>query len=144
MLDLVYTTISSAYRAEPCPHLGYSDYSRPANKQMKTWPEGAISALQDCFECTLHTASVTDFISKCIDDVTVIKTITTRSNQRPWMTTEERALLRARDIASKARDKEALSTARATLARAIRDAKQAHAQKIHGHLRDSRDTRQLW
>ena len=177
MLDLVYTNVIGAYRAEPRPHLGYSDHisvklipayrplvrrSRPAKKQVKTWPAGAISALQDCFECTdwhmfreaattdgfidleEYTASVTGYISKCTDDVTVTKSITTRSNQKPWMTAEVRALLRARDIAFRAGDKEALSIARAILARAIRDAKRAHAQKIHGHFRDSGDTRQLW
>ena len=66
MLHLAYTTIPGAYLAEPCPHLGYSDHisiklipayrplvrrSRLANKQVKTWPAGAISTLQDCFEC---------------------------------------------------------------------------------------------
>ncbi|KAI5611468.1 gastrula zinc finger protein XlCGF28.1-like [Silurus asotus] len=66
-LDLVYTNIPGAYRAEPHPHLGYSDHcsvmlipayrplirrSKPVLKQVKTWPEGATSALQDCFECT--------------------------------------------------------------------------------------------
>ena len=145
MLDLVYTTIPGVYWAEPRPHLGYSDHisvklipayrllvrcSRPANRQVKTWPEGAISALQDCFECTDwqmfreaattnsstdledYTASVTGFISKRIDDVTVIKSITTCSNQKPWMTAEVCALLRARDRAFRAGDKEALSTAR--------------------------------
>ena len=177
MLDLVYTTIPGAYQAEPHPNFVYSDHisvklipayrplvrhSRPANKQMKTRPAEAISALQDCFECTdwqmfreaatancatdleEYTASVTGFISKCIDDVTVIKTITTRSNQKPWMTAEVPALLRARDIAFSSGDKEALSTVRATLARAIRDAKLVCAQKIHDHFRDSRDTWQLW
>ena len=59
MLDLVYSTIPSAYLAEPRPYLGYSYHisvrlipayiplirrSRPANRQVKTWP--------DCFECT--------------------------------------------------------------------------------------------
>ena len=136
MLDLVYTTIPGAYQAEPHPNFVYSDHisvklipayrplvrhSRPANKQMKTRPAEAISALQDCFKCTdwqmfreaatancatdleEYTASVTGFISKCIDDVTVIKTITTRSNQKPWMTAEVPALLRARDIAQEIR-----------------------------------------
>ena len=60
------------------------------------------------------------------------------------MTAEVRALLRARDIAFRAGNKEALSTARATLARAIREAKRAHAPKIHGHSWDCRDTQQLW
>ncbi|KAK1788245.1 hypothetical protein P4O66_016695 [Electrophorus voltai] len=91
--------------------------SKPLLKQVGTWPAGAISALQDCFEQTTwitfkaaatdggtvnleeYTASVTGYISKCIDDVTVSKTITTRPNQKPWMTPEVRMLLRTRDSA---------------------------------------------
>ncbi|KAI4892700.1 hypothetical protein NFI96_006085 [Prochilodus magdalenae] len=89
--------------------------SKPVLKQVRTWPSGAISALQDCFEHTdwqmfseaatystttdleEYTSSVTSYISKCIDDVTVSKTITTRPYQKPWMTAEVRALLKARD-----------------------------------------------
>ncbi|KAK3548865.1 hypothetical protein QTP70_021277 [Hemibagrus guttatus] len=121
-LDLVYTNIPGTYRTEPRRHLGYSEHisvmlipayrplvrhSKPVLKQVKTWPAGAISALQDCFECTdwnmfreaatngdsinleNYTTSVTSYNGKCIDDVTVSKTITTRSNQKPWMTAED-------------------------------------------------------
>ncbi|KAK3560784.1 hypothetical protein QTP86_019477, partial [Hemibagrus guttatus] len=67
--------------------------SKPVLKQVKTWPAGAISALQDCFECTdwnmfreaatngdsinleEYTTSVTSYIGKCIDDVTVSKPV---------------------------------------------------------------------
>ncbi|KAI4884329.1 hypothetical protein NFI96_003223, partial [Prochilodus magdalenae] len=176
-LDLVYTNIPSAYRAEPRPHLGYSDHisvmlipayrplvrrSKPVLKQVRTWPSGAISALQDCFEYTdwqmfreaatystttdleEYTSSVTSYIGKCIDDVTVSKTITTRPNQKPWMTAEVRALLKARDSAFKAGDKAALRKARAKLSRGIREAKRAHGQSIHSHFRDSGDTRRMW
>ncbi|KAK3517436.1 hypothetical protein QTP70_010673 [Hemibagrus guttatus] len=144
-LDLGYTNIPSAYRAEPRPHLGYSDHisvmlipayrplircSKPVLKQVKTWPTGSISTLQDCFECTdwnmfreaatngnsinleEYTTSVTSYIGKCIDDVTVSKTITTRSNQKLWMTAEVRALLKSRDSAFRAGDKTALKTVR--------------------------------
>ncbi|KAK3518561.1 hypothetical protein QTP70_001593 [Hemibagrus guttatus] len=136
-LDLAYTNIPGVYRAEPRPHLSYSDHtsvmlipayrplvrrSKPVLKLVKTWPEGAISALQDCFECTdwdmfreaaangdttdleEYTSSVTSYISKCIDDVTISKSITTRSNQKPWMT----------------------------------------AKRIHGHFQSSGDTRRMW
>ncbi|KAK3539497.1 hypothetical protein QTP70_009038 [Hemibagrus guttatus] len=115
-LDLVYTNIPGTYRLEPHPHLSYSDNismlipayrplvrcSKLVLKHVKTWPAGATSALQDCFECTdwnmfrkaatnsinleKYTTSVTSYIGKCIDDVAVAKTITTRSNQKPWMT----------------------------------------------------------
>ncbi|KAK3530964.1 hypothetical protein QTP70_007265 [Hemibagrus guttatus] len=136
--------------------------SNPVLKQVKTWPAGAISALQDGFECTdwnmfrevatngdsinleEYTTSVTSYISKCIDDVTVFKTITTRSNQKPWMTAEVRALLKLRDSAFRAGDKEALRTARAKLSQAIKEAKRTHAQRINGHFQDSRDSQRMW
>ncbi|KAK3553438.1 hypothetical protein QTP70_003587 [Hemibagrus guttatus] len=110
VLGLVYTNIPGAYRVEPCSHLGYSDHisvmlipayrllvrrSKLVLKQVKTWPEGAISVLQDCFKCTdwdmfreaatngnttdleEYTSSVTSYISKCNDDVTISKSTCT-------------------------------------------------------------------
>ncbi|KAK3523014.1 hypothetical protein QTP86_011091 [Hemibagrus guttatus] len=62
-----------------------------------------------------YTASVNSYIGKCINDVTVSKTIITRSNQKPWMTAKGRALLKSRDSAFRAGDKMALKTARAKL-----------------------------
>ncbi|KAK1801367.1 hypothetical protein P4O66_023040, partial [Electrophorus voltai] len=136
--------------------------SKPLLKQVRTWPAGAISALQDCFEQTTwitfkeaatdggtvnleeYTASVTGYISKCIDDVTVSKTITTHPNQKPWMPAEVRMLLRTRDSAFRTGDREALRKTRAKLSRAIREAKRAHAQRIHGHFKDTGDTRRMW
>ncbi|KAK3545229.1 hypothetical protein QTP70_002057 [Hemibagrus guttatus] len=91
-----------------------------------------------------YTTSVTSYIGKCIDDVTVSKTITTCSNQKPWMTAEVRALLKSRDSAFRAGDKAALRTARAKLSRAIREAKCTHTQRIHGHFQDSGDFQRMW
>ncbi|KAK3534916.1 hypothetical protein QTP70_002001 [Hemibagrus guttatus] len=89
---------------------------------------------------------ITDFsyISKCIDDVTISKSITTRSNQKLWMTAKVRSLLKYRDFAFRAGDKDALRTARAKLSRAIREAKRAHTQRIHGHFQSSGDTWCMW
>ncbi|PWA30377.1 hypothetical protein CCH79_00020582 [Gambusia affinis] len=47
-LDLVSTNIKKAFRATP--HLHLDTY--PVVKKVRAWPEGALSALQDCFECT--------------------------------------------------------------------------------------------
>ncbi|GAA6109013.1 uncharacterized protein LOC113663549 isoform X1, partial [Tachysurus ichikawai] len=91
-----------------------------------------------------YTSAVTSYIGKCIDDVTVSKTITTRSNQKPWMTANVRTLLRTRDLAFRTGDRAALRTAMAKLSRAIREAKRAHAQTIHSHFQDSGDTRRMW
>ncbi|KAI4882186.1 hypothetical protein NFI96_024769 [Prochilodus magdalenae] len=136
--------------------------SKPVLKQVRTWPSGAISALKACFEHTdwqmfreaatysnntdlkEYTSSVTSYIGKCIDDVTVSKTITTCPNQKPWMTAEVRALLKAQNSAFKAGDKAALRKIRAKLSRAIRQVKRAHGQSIHSHFRDSGDTRRMW
>ncbi|KAI4889627.1 hypothetical protein NFI96_027771 [Prochilodus magdalenae] len=165
--NMVYTNIPGALRAEPRPHYGFSDHvsvmlipafrplirrAKMDRKQEKTWPPGAVSALQDCFEHTdwemfkeaatsadsinlgKYTESVTGYISKCIDDVTVSKVSTTHPNQKPWMTAEVRVLLGARDKAFKSGDKAGLRTARAKLSRAIREAKRIYAQKIHSHF----------
>ncbi|KAL0174662.1 hypothetical protein M9458_030630, partial [Cirrhinus mrigala] len=175
--DLVYTTEKNAYKAEPHPHLGYSDHisvmlmpayrpllklTKPVQKQITVWPDDATSTLQDCFQCTdwnmfreaatynnhtdLHeyTETVTAYIKKCIDDVTVTKTITTRANQKPWMTAEVRGLLKTRDDAFRSGDKAALKTARANLSRGIKQAKRLYAQKINNHFTDSKDTQSLW
>ena len=136
--------------------------SRPVLKQVRVWPEGASSALQDCFGSTdwemfkqaatynnhtdigEYTDTVTSYISKCIDDETHIKTITTRANQKPWLTGEVHGLLRARNKAFRAGDETGLRRARANLSHGIRKAKQEYTNKITCHFKDSRDTRSLW
>ncbi|KAI2645940.1 hypothetical protein H4Q32_025291 [Labeo rohita] len=142
--------------------LGILLCTKPVQKQITVWPDDATSTLQDCFQCTdwnmfreaatynnhtdLHeyTDTVTAYIKKCIDDVTVTKTITTRANQKPWMTAEVRGLLKTRDDAFRSGDKAALKTARANLSRGIKQAKRLYGQKINNHFTDSKDTRSLW
>ncbi len=98
--------------------------AKPVQKLMTIWPENATSTLQDCFQCTdwnmfkeaatynnhtdlqEYTETVTAYIKKCMDDVTVTKTITTRANQKPWMTAEVRGLLKTRDEAFRSGDKQ--------------------------------------
>ncbi|KAI5099295.1 hypothetical protein C0J45_11434 [Silurus meridionalis] len=88
MLNVVYRNVLEAFLAKPRPHLGYSDHI------------SVMSALEDCFKCTdwdmfmeaatnsdftnleKSTSSVTTYIGKCINDITIFKTITTRSNQK--------------------------------------------------------------
>ncbi len=98
--------------------------AKPVQKLITIWPENATSTLQDCFQCTdwnmfkeaatynnhtdlqEYTETVTAYIEKCMDDVTVTKTITTRANQKPWMTAEVRGLLKTRDEAFRSGDKQ--------------------------------------
>ncbi|XP_043085178.1 uncharacterized protein LOC122331733 [Puntigrus tetrazona] len=78
--------------------------AKPATKQVRVWPEGSTEALQDCFSTTdwsvskqaatynnitdlqEYTETVTSYMRKCMDDVTVTRTITIRANQKPWLT----------------------------------------------------------
>ncbi len=121
--------------------------TKPVQKLITIWPENATSTLQDCFQCTdwnmfkeaatynnhtdlqEYTETVTAYIKKCMDDLTVTKTITTRANQKPWMTAEVRGLLKTRGEAFRSGDKAALKTARANLSCGIKNAKRSHAQK---------------
>ncbi|KAK0135743.1 hypothetical protein N1851_028366 [Merluccius polli] len=120
--------------------------AKPGSKQVRVWPETADAALQDCFECTdwfifreaatdddqctdinEYAESVTAYINKCIEDLTVMKTITVCANQKTWFTSELHKLLKARDAAFKTGDVAELRTARNNLARGIKLAKQEHA-----------------
>lgn len=87
---------------------------------------------------------MTGYIEKCIEDVTVVKTVTTRANQKLLLTAETRALLRARDAAFRSGDGRLLRLARAQLSKAIRKAKCMYAQKIHNHFCDAKDPRPMW
>ncbi len=90
---------------------------KPIHKQIQVWPEKSSEALQDCFDTTdwnmfkqaatynntadlqEYTETVTAYITKCIDDVTVTKTITVWANQsRGWQGRSYR-LLKARNAA---------------------------------------------
>ncbi|KAK3565130.1 hypothetical protein QTP86_033381 [Hemibagrus guttatus] len=57
---------------------------------------------------------------------------------------DAKMLLKSRDSAFRAGDKDALRTARAKLSRAIKEAKRAHSQRIHSFFQSSGDTRHMW
>ncbi|KAK0147812.1 hypothetical protein N1851_012502 [Merluccius polli] len=139
-LDLVYTTLRGAYKASPLPHLGASDHTTvmlmPAYR-----PKVKVTRLVQKQE---YSDTVTAYISKCSDDVTVTKTITVRANQKPWLTGEVYGLLGARYAAFRAGDEAGLRSARANLNRGIRLAKRQYSSRISNHFNDSRDTRSLW
>ncbi|XP_061896568.1 uncharacterized protein LOC133645727 [Entelurus aequoreus] len=176
-LDMVFSNIKHAFKAAPRPHLGSSDHlsmmlipaykpllirKQATVKQVRTWPEGAMEALQNCFESTdwnmfkaaatnnhntcveEYAESVSAYIQKCIEDVSVIKNIPTRANEKPWMNSEVRAMLKARNKAFKSGDMVALKTARANLNRAIKVAKRAHSQKVQDFFENPTNTRRMW
>ena len=72
------------------------------------------------------------------------KTFTAHGNRKPWMTTEVRSLLTARDAAFRAGDMTALRSARSALSKGIKTVKGTYAEKIQGHLYDTGNTRRMW
>ena len=174
-LDKVYSNIKHGYRARLQPPLGSGTVEHPSDhmsllltpaytpkrrsapvttKVVKTWPEGAMGQLQDCFETTdwsifanedleQYTAGVLGYIKYCMDNVTVDKLVRVYPNTKPWMTKEVNSLLNERDRAFKAGDQVLYSAARANLKRGIREAKAEHKRKIEDHLQ-SNNTREVW
>ncbi|KAL6475087.1 hypothetical protein MHYP_G00161270 [Metynnis hypsauchen] len=126
------------------------------------WPDGAESVLQDCFQCTdwdmfktaatieslvdvnEYATSVTGFIKKCVDDVTQIRHIRTLPNQKPWMNSEVRSLLKERDAAFKSGNSMELKTARHNLKAGIRAAKHRYSTQIAAHFNTNSDPRRMW
>ena len=61
-----------------------------------------------------------------INSVTTLKRITTFPNQKPWMNSEVRLLLKVCDIAFRSGDAQAYNSSRANLNRGIKKAKHNH------------------
>ncbi len=128
--------------------------TKPCTKIIKTWPEGALTQLQDCFENTCwdlfykedlekFTETVLFYIKYCMDNVTVDKCIRIFPNQKPWMTSKVRCLLKKRNIAFRSGDEAQYSTARAGLRRGIKEAKDEYRRKIEVYLEQD-NSRSMW
>ncbi|KAK0152182.1 hypothetical protein N1851_006413 [Merluccius polli] len=156
-LDHVYTNIKQAYRAIPLPH-SQSDHlsllftpayiplrrrSTPLTKTITTWPEDALLQLQDCFADTewsifehqdlaAHTEAVLSYIKFYMGNVTVDKRIRIFPNQKPWMTSQVRMLLKDRNTTFRSGNTELYSAARANLKRGITKAKQDYKTQNRG------------
>lgn len=74
-----------------------------------------VASSGDSIDLQEYTEAVMGFISKCIDDLTVVKTVRTRATNKPWMIGEVCLLLRSRDAAFKSGDAAAYREARNNL-----------------------------
>ncbi|KAK3571612.1 hypothetical protein QTP86_015348, partial [Hemibagrus guttatus] len=98
----------------------------------------------ECTDINFYTSSVLDHINTCIDNVTTVKHVKHFPNQKPWMNSEVRLLLKAKDAAFKSDDAEDYSRARANLKRGIRKAKHALKLRIKEHFHSNSDPRRMW
>lgn len=131
-------------------------------KSIRVCPQEALPALHGCFECTRwsifrnvasswdsidlqeYTEAVMGYISKCTDDVTVVKTVRTRATKKPWMIEDVRLLLRTRDATFKSGDAAAWREVRNNLKRGIREAKRQYGRNLEKNFDETRNTRHLW
>lgn len=61
-----------------------------------------------------------------------------------YISAKLRNLMKIRDSAFKSKNREAYTTARADLSRAIKEAKRQYADKINTHFTSTKDTRRMW
>lgn len=130
-LDHVYSNIKNGYRTAPLPHLGESEHlslllipaysplrrrSRLTTRTITTWPDTALSELQDSIQRTdwdlfehqdldAYTGTVLDYIKFYINTVSFDRTIQVFPNQKLWMSSQVRSLLKARDTAFRSGDR---------------------------------------
>ena len=169
ILDHCYTTFPGAYKPLLRPPFGKSDHSAiqllPAYKQrlkrepickkeIRIWSEQSDQTLQDCFEhvdwemfreaaennVNEFSDTVSCFISKCVDDIVPKKTVRIFPNEKPWINSEVRAALHARNVAFRSGN---LGDTRATLLRTIRKAKRDYTTKLEDQF-ESGDVRSTW
>ncbi|KAI3351289.1 hypothetical protein L3Q82_005834 [Scortum barcoo] len=104
MSDHISVNLIPAYKPLICR-------TRPTTRTVQVWTEEVSSALQDCFECTDwevfkegtdldgYTSSVLSYLKFCTDAVLPTKTIKVFPNQKPWLDSTVKPLLKACDTA---------------------------------------------
>ena len=92
-----------------------------------------------------YTTSVTCFINKFIDNFVPTVTIRTYTNQKPWITGNNRNKLKARAAAFKELDTntDAYKKSHYSLRQTIKQAKRQYRTKIESYYTSS-DTYQMW
>ncbi|KAI3355625.1 hypothetical protein L3Q82_017914 [Scortum barcoo] len=142
MSDHISVNLIPAYKPLICR-------TRPTTRTVQVWTEEASSALQDCFECTDwevfkegtdldgYTSSVLSYLKFCTDAVLPTKTIKVFPNQKPWLDSTVKPLLKACDAAYRSGDKLAYSIARKELKKGIKLAKSRYKRCIEEHFENN-------
>eukprot|EP00061_Rhincodon_typus_P008721 g31584.t1 len=90
-----------------------------------------------------YTTTVTDFISKCVEDCVPKKSIQVFPNRKPWMNQEIHSLLKTRRAALKLGDLDQYGKFRYDLRKAIREAKRQYRTKLEAQTYQT-DSCCLW
>eukprot|EP00061_Rhincodon_typus_P005148 g24321.t1 len=171
ILDHCCTTIKDAYHSIPCPHVRKSDHNAvfllpaykqklkredPSQKEVLHWSEALEDDLRDCldsvdwtvFKCSAenldeYATTITDFISKCVEDCIPTKSIPMFPIHKPWISQEMHSLPKTRCAAFKSDDPDQHRKSRNDLCKAIREAKKQYWTKLEAQTYQT-DFRHLW
>ena len=165
-LDLLYANSKEAYSSSPLPPLGRSDHNlvrllpvyKPlvhrqpvVTRTVKRWSEESVEALKDCFDTTVWeelsdshgedidslTDCITDYINFCVDNIVPTKTVRCFSNNKPWITSDIKALLKEKKRAFLSGNREELKTVQRELRRRIREGKNIYRKKMEEQLQQN-------
>lgn len=136
--------------------------AHPVIKQVKLWTPETESALQDCFAltdwdvfeaaATLEDSSVsvqdyaeyvTGYISTCVDNIVPTIQIRKFPNQKPWINTEVRHMLRARSLAFRSGNEIEYKAAKYGLRKTIIAAKRQYREKLDSFY-STADSGRMW
>ncbi|XP_075955445.1 uncharacterized protein LOC142957475 [Anarhichas minor] len=151
-LDLLYANAKDAYSATALPPLGRSDHNLilltpryvplvqrlpVTTRSVRRWSQEAIDALQDCFEstdwdvlCGPHvedlnsmTDCITEYIKFCEQTAIPSRSVHCFPNNKPWITSDLKALLNKKKAAFRSGDREEIRTVQRDLKIKLRECK---------------------
>ena len=154
-IDLCYGNIPGAFTSRPLSGLGRSDHnmahlipayrqklkrSKPLTRSVKTWSKEDIESLNGCFPCTdwnvFHTGTssldvaadaVSSYVNFCVNNVISCKTVKSYPNNKPWVTTQLKDLLKGKQLAFRKGDKKGLQSAQREIDEKIREEKRRYS-----------------
>ncbi|KAG1663834.1 Patj [Nymphon striatum] len=170
-LDLLYSNVPDAYTSVPLPNLGKSDHNlihlipkyrpliqreRPKKIKVQLWNESTRQQLQGSLECTdwdmfvhstgdIHelTDTVSAYIKFCIDTSIPRKTIKIYPNDKPWISSLIKTLIRQKRSLFYKGEKEKLVLVKKKLKKVIHKRKVAYKDKIENHF-ITNDLKSVW
>ena len=171
-LDLLYANVRNAYSSTALPPLGRSDHNlvrlspsyKPVVQQhtvtvrtVRKWSPEAMETLRGALEATdwdaLYephgedidgiTDCVSEYIGFCIDNTIPTKKVQCYPNNKPWVTSDLKALLNQKKRAFRSGDRAELKRVQRELKRGIRESKDVYRRKHEDKLGNS-DTRDVW
>ncbi|MBN3314597.1 BT2A1 protein, partial [Atractosteus spatula] len=171
-LDLLYANAKDAYSSTALPPLGRSDHNlvlltplytpivqrQPVTmRTVRRWSQEAMEDLRGALEatdwdvlCEPHgddidsmVDCVTDYINFCVDNTIPTKDVHCFSNNKPWITSDLKALLNDKKRAFRRGDKEEVKRVQRELKQKLRESKDAYRKKIEDKLQRNR-VRDVW